>query len=87
MTASIDDLAARVTRLEHDVTAVHTDFKSLNDTLHKLDKNLEKLESVMQGLIEVNTRKQDVTQRIYMFVVGAIVAAVMTFILKGGLTL
>lgn len=82
---SLASLRSRIAVLEKDVKEIDSNQKSIQETLHRIDKALEKLDIVLEGVIVREQRKQDLTNRIYMFGVGAIVAAVMTFILRGGL--
>lgn len=82
---ALASLESRLAVLEKEVNEIDSNQKSIQETLHRIDKALEKLDMVLEGVIVREQRKQDLTNRIYMFGVGAIVAAVMTFVLRGGL--
>ena len=83
---SIEDIESRIDRLEGEVMELHKDKKEIQNTLHNIDKSLVKLNMVIEGLTQKEKTRSDTINKIYMFVIGSLVAAVMAFVLNGGLS-
>ncbi len=83
---SLEDIESRIDRLEAEVLELHKDKKEIQNTLHNIDKSLVKLNMVIEGLTQKEKTRSDAINKVYMFVIGSLVAAVMAFILNGGLS-
>ena len=83
---SIEDIESRIDRLEGEVLELHKDKKEIQNTLHNIDKSLVKLNLVIEGLTQKEKTRSDAINKVYMFVIGSLVAAVMAFVLNGGLS-
>jgi len=83
---SLEDIESRIDRLEVEVMELHKDKKEIQNTLHNIDKSLVKLNMVIEGLTQKEKTRSDAINKVYMFVIGSLVAAVMAFILNGGLS-
>jgi uncharacterized protein (UPF0335 family) len=83
---SLEDIESRIDRLEAEVLELHKDKKEIQNTLHNIDKSLVKLNMVIEGLTQKEKTRSDAINKVYMFVIGSLVAAVMAFIFNGGLS-
>ena len=83
---SLEDIESRIDRLEAEVLELHKDKKEIQNTLHNIDKSLVKHNMVIEGLTQKEKTRSDAINKVYMFVIGSLVAAVMAFIFNGGLS-
>lgn len=81
------DLEVRLSRLEDEVTDLDKKLDKLQTTLGQLNITIALLNQTMEMLKEDNAGRHQYNQRVSFFVVGGIVSAIITFIVKGGLSL
>ncbi len=83
--ASLESISGRVDRLEADYFKLSGDLKSILKTQREIDKNIDRMAIALEGVKRREDGRREMIQRINMFVIGSVVAAVMAFVLSGGL--
>lgn len=82
-----DDLRLRVTRVENDVTGLDGNLDLLKSAIGQLNVTVAILEQTLKTVKEGDGRRSDFNQKISFFFIGGFIAAVVGFIVKGGLSI
>ena len=81
----LEEIVNRIGRLEEEVDELRQDKKEIQATLHNIDKTLIRLNLAIEGLLEREGGRKDFLNKVYMFIIGSFIAALITFISRGGL--
>ena len=84
---STPDTEIRLARLENEVADLDKKMDNLQTTIGQLNITIALLNQTMETLKGENEGRHQYNQRVSFFVVGGIVSAIITFIVKGGLSL
>jgi len=74
-----------IERLEKLEEAHNLHVKEMQETLKNIERALDRLTLVLEGVTQREQSRKDLGQKIYLFFVGSIVAAIMKFVYDGGL--
>ena len=79
---SYSHLIERLDKLEE---AHNLHVKEMQETLKNIERALDRLTLVLEGVTDREKGRKDLGQKIYLFFVGSIIAALMAFVYDGGL--
>jgi len=79
---SYSHLIDRLEKLEKEHSLHVTEMR---ETLKNIERTLDRLTLVLDGVTQREQSRRDFGQKIYLFFVGSIVAAIMAFVYDGGL--
>ena len=79
---SYSHLIGRLEKLEQ-AHSLHV--KEMQETLKNIERALDRLTLVLEGVTDREQSRKDLGQKVYLFFVGSIIAAFMTFVYDGGL--
>jgi len=74
-----------IDRLEKLEAAHSLHVTEMRETLKNIERALDRLTLVMEGVTDREKNRKDLGQKIYLFFVGSIAAAIMKFVYDGGL--
>lgn len=90
---SLEDIPARVVRVEEhtealreDLRTIHTDLQKLNKDVASLETSIALLNYSITTLNKNNESKRGMLEKINMFIVGGFLAAAISWIVRGGLS-
>jgi len=79
------DYANLINRLEKLEKEHSLHVTEMRETLKNVERALDRLTIVLEGVTQREQSRKDLGQKIYLFFVGSIVAALMAFVYDGGL--
>ena len=81
------DLQLRMARIEKEVEDLYTLLEKIRDTSSDLTITIALLEQTIRNVQDVENQRGSFNQKVTFFVVGGVISAVMSFVIKGGLVL
>ena len=81
------DLQLRMTRIEKEVEDLYKLLEKIRDTSSDLTITIALLEQTIRNVQDVENQRGSFNQKVTFFVVGGVISAVMSFVVKGGLVL
>lgn len=81
------DLQLRMARIEKEVEDLYKLLEKIRDTSSDLTITIALLEQTIRNVQDVENQRGSFNQKVTFFVVGGVISAVMSFVVKGGLVL
>ena len=81
------DLQLRMARIEKEVEDLYKLLEKIRDTSSDLTITIALLEQTIRNVQDVENQRGSFNQKVTFFVVGGVISAVMSFVIKGGLVL
>ena len=77
----------RLARVEKEVSELYDTIENLKNTVSQLNITIALLQQTIQSLKTEADSRAAFNQRVSFFLVGGVVSAVLTFVIKGGLAI
>lgn len=82
-----EDHSGRLSRLEDEVHDLYKTVTSVKDTISDLNTSIALLNHTIQNMEKGEAKREAFSNRLSAFLVGGFMSAIITFVVKGGLSI